>query len=192
VLNSHACFGSYANIDCLRYYGATAKRHRLIRYYNMPSFPHGTIPVKYTLVAKRSEIGGIIADLEERTRQARADLAHIDATPPMFYPDAKPQSIKGKPQSIKGKCCGGRRSGLFANGEISKRIREALRAETEPLSAEALVRQAMTDKGLDPDDKPSRQAMMKAFLWALHRMQVVGSVRRFGKGLGARWTAAGK
>ena len=34
----------------------------------------------HALTEKRAEISGRIADLEERIRQARADLAHIDAT----------------------------------------------------------------------------------------------------------------
>ena len=73
-------------------------------------------PIIYALVAKRSEIGGIIADLEELARQARADLAHIDATLRMFDPDAIPQQIRHK-RPAKG------RSGPFANGEISRRVR---------------------------------------------------------------------
>ena len=137
-------------------------------------------PVIYALVAKRSEIGGIISDLEERTRQARADLAHIDATLLLFDPDAIPQQIRDK-RPAKG------RSGLFANGEISRRGRAALRDAVEPISAESVVRQAITDKGLDPEDKPMRQAMIRSFLWALHRMQTAGTVQRLGKGLGARW-----
>jgi hypothetical protein len=87
-------------------------------------------PVIYAPVAKRSEIGGIIADLEERTRQARADLAHIDATLRMFDPDAIPQQIRGK-RPTRG------RSGLFANGEISRRVRAALGDASQPISAES-------------------------------------------------------
>ena len=79
------------------------------------------------------------------------------------------------------------RSGLFANGEISRRIREALRDATEPVAARAIVASAMTDKGLSPDDKPLRIGLTRSFLWALHRMHVSGAVRKEGHGLGARW-----
>jgi hypothetical protein len=103
-------------------------------------------PVIYALVEKRGEVSGRIAELEELTRQTRADLAHIDATLLMFDPDMKPATIRAKAPA-KG------RSGYFANGEISKRCREAIRlADGEPVAAESIVRQAMTDKGLDPDD----------------------------------------
>ncbi len=43
-------------------------------------------PVIYALIEKRGEVSGRIAELEELTRQARADLAHIDATLLMFDP----------------------------------------------------------------------------------------------------------
>jgi hypothetical protein len=140
-------------------------------------------PVIYALVAKRGEVSGRIAELEELTRQARADLAHIDATILMFDPEITPAAIRAK-APVKG------RSGYFANGEISKRCREAIRlACGEPVSAESIVRQAMSDKGLDPGDVKLRRDMIRRFLWALRRMQVTGAVVRIGRGLGARWGA---
>lgn len=141
------------------------------------------IPLVHGLITKRAEVSGIIADLEERMRQERANLAHIDATLLLFDPDLKPKTIRPV-RPAKG------RSGLFANGEISRRCREAIRkAAPEPVSAELVVRQAMTDKGLDPEDKALRQDMLRRFLWAMHRMHVAGIVGKTGNGLGARWTA---
>jgi hypothetical protein len=135
----------------------------------------------HALTEKRAEISGRIHDLEERTRQARADLAHIDAAMLLFDPDAKPAAIRAKLPS-KG------RSSLFANGEISRRCREAIRdANGEPVAAEAIVRQAIADKGFESEDKALRQDLVRRFLWALHRMQIAGTVQRVGKGLGARW-----
>jgi hypothetical protein len=141
-------------------------------------------PVIHGLIAKRAEISGIIADLEEQMRQERASLAHIDATIQLFDPDMNPKAIRPV-RPAKG------RSGLFANGEISRRCREAIRkAAPDPVSAESVVRQAMTDKGLDPEDKVIRQDMIRRFLWAMHRMQVAGIIGKVGMGMGARWTAA--
>jgi hypothetical protein len=134
----------------------------------------------HALTEKRAEVSGIIADLEERTRQARADLAHIDATLRLFDPDVKIGAIRAK-QPAKA------RSGPFAPGEISKRCREALRDAKEPLAAETIVRAAMADKGLPVDDKAMRIAMIRSFLWALHRLHVEGQVQKVGHGLGARW-----
>src|ERR1700722_8836435 len=106
-------------------------------------------PVVHGLITKRAEVSGVIADLEEQMRQERANLAHIDATIRLFDPDMNPKAIRPV-RPAKG------RSGLFANGEISRRCREAA---PEPVSAESVVRQALTDKGLDPEDKALRQDM---------------------------------
>jgi hypothetical protein len=137
-------------------------------------------PIVNALIEKRSAIGGIIADLEERTRQARADLAHIDATLRIFDPSAEPTAIKDKRPY--------QRSGVFASGEISRRIRDMLRVAQEPLSAETFVRHAMTDKGMEPEDKTARQTLIRAFLWRLHRMHLAGAVTKIGHGIGVRWT----
>jgi len=94
------------------------------------------------LIEKRSEVSGLIADLEERLRQHRADLAHIDATLRLFDPEIKVGAIRAKQPARQ-------RSGLFANGEISRR-EPIRRADGKPVTAEDIVRQAMTDKGLDP------------------------------------------
>lgn len=134
------------------------------------------------LVEKCSEVSGIIADLEERTRQARASLAHIDAVIRLLDPDTDIDGIKPKRPA-------GTRFGVFGNGEISRRVREAIRDAREPVAAEDIVRQAMTEKGLSPDDKHARQAIVRSFLWALHRMHVAGTVAKVGHGFGARWTA---
>jgi hypothetical protein len=133
------------------------------------------------LIEKRSEVSGIIADLEERTRQSRADLAHVDATLRLFDPEIEVSAIRGKKPSTK--------STLFANGEISKRCREAIRrANGEPVAGEDIVKQAMADKGLDVGDKMARLKLNRSFLWALHRMHVSGTIAKVGHGLGARWT----
>ena len=143
---------------------------------------HGTVTHYQfinALVQKRADVSGIIADFKERTRQARLDLAHLDATPKSFDPDAKPDEIGIKRVA--------NRNGWFASGEMSRRIRESLRVTTEPLSCDELVRAAMIDKGLDPDDKAIRQQIRRSFLWTLHRMQVNRNLKKVGYGVGARW-----
>ena len=113
--------------------------------------------------------------------QARADMAHIDATLKLFDPDAVPENIRPKAPAAA-------RSGFFANGEISRRCREAVRrADGKQISAEEIVRWTMAEKGLDPEDAKLRYNMIKRFLGALHRLQMSGAIQRFGHGLGARW-----
>ena len=133
------------------------------------------------LIAKRAELSGLITDLEERTHQARADMAHIDATLKLFDPDSVPENIRPKAPAAA-------RSGFFANGEISRRCREAVRrADGKQISAEEIVRWTMAEKGLDPEDAKLRYNMNKRFLGALHRLQMSGAIGKTGQGLGARW-----
>ena len=131
------------------------------------------------LTTKRAEISGLIADLEDRTRQARADLAHLDATLLLFDPDANLTQIKARKLRS--------RAGLFVTGEISRRTREALRDATAPLLASEIVQQVMIAKGLDPNDGPLRYAVTRSFWWCLYRMAKAGIFRKIGDGAATRW-----
>jgi len=134
-------------------------------------------PVVHGLIAKRAEGSGVIADLEERTRHA-----HIDATIRLFEPEMNPTAIKPV-RPAKG------RSGIFANGRYRGAAGDAIRkAPPEPVSAESVVIQAMTDKGPDPEYGPMRRDMIRRCPWAMHRMQVAGIIGKVGHGMGARWT----
>ena len=135
------------------------------------------------LTQKRAEIFGLIIDLEARMRQARADLAHVDATILLFDPDANPAGIKPKRSSD--------RSGWFENGEKSRLVRDALRTTGQPVAADDVVRHVMEEKGLDPADKKVRQKLVQSFLGVLHRMHDHKEVAKIGHGLGARWTLPG-
>jgi hypothetical protein len=129
---------------------------------------------------KRAELAGILADLERRAAQCRHDLVHLDATLRMFAPDHDPAALRPKqvvaPRSI-----------YFQMGEVTKRIRDALREATEPLSAEAIAVTTMQDKGLDASDSKLRADFIRRILWALKRLATQGKVERVGAGLGVRW-----
>lgn len=133
------------------------------------------------LIEKRRELAGVLADLEQRATQCRADLVHIDATLRMFAPEFGPDSTKPKRVLP-------RRSLYFQMGEVATRCRDELRkAGGEPTSAEAIAVAAMTDKGLDVDDSRLRADFIRRILWALKRMAAQGKVERVGSGIGVRW-----
>jgi hypothetical protein len=136
-------------------------------------------PVISALIAKRGEVAGQIIDLNQRIAEARANLAHIDATLRIFDPKALPSEIRATRVS--------RHKGWFETGEMTRRILESLRRSPTPVAAEEMVRAAMTDKGLDPEDKRLRQQMIQTFLGTLHRLNRGGKVRKVGNGLGSRW-----
>lgn len=133
------------------------------------------------LVAKRAEILGLVQSLEGRIKQARINLAHIDAAILIFDPDAKPTAIRGRKAH--------ERSGWFDPGEKSRFIRETLRTASEPISGEDVARAFMHAKGMVQEDKTARQKMIQSFLSTLGRMASRGlGVQKIGHGLGARWT----
>jgi hypothetical protein len=98
------------------------------------------------LVNKRAEIAGMIARTEQQLGQFRADLVHLDATLRLFAPDLEPKTIPAKKI---------RQADLwFEQGELSRRVLDALRRAGEPILAPDLVRAVMIDKGLDPGGRP--------------------------------------
>jgi hypothetical protein len=133
------------------------------------------------LTAKRAEILGLAESLETKARQARADLAHIDAALRLFDPAIDLAAIRGKSQT-KGRCP------WFKAGDLSRFCREVLRDATESLSAETMVRQIMDRHGMDPEDHHQRSAIILRTLQTLHRMAKRGDVVRVGRGNGVLWT----
>jgi hypothetical protein len=131
------------------------------------------------LVEKRKSLTGLVLDLEERLRQAKQDLVHIDASIRMFAPDLDFRKISHKRPST--------RSNLFVHGEIARCCREVLREASEPIAAEAIAIHAMQKKGLDIADTKLRLRIVKSALWSLRELRRSGSVEKLGEGLGARW-----
>ena len=98
------------------------------------------------LVNKRAEIAGMFARTEQQLGQFRADLVHLDATLRLFAPDLEPKTSPAKKIW---------QADLWGEqGELSRRVLDALRRAGEPIRAPDLVRAAMIDKGLDPGDRP--------------------------------------
>jgi hypothetical protein len=129
------------------------------------------------LQRKRAEIAGIIAELEKRIAEHRADLVHIDnALRLMNSPIAGDDIPARKPRP--------RNKGYFAHGELSHRIYAALR-ERETISGAELADIALADKGID--DRSVRATFVARFLVRLDQMAARGDVERIGSGNGVRW-----
>jgi hypothetical protein len=130
------------------------------------------------LVQKRASLTGLILDLEERLRQARQDLVHIDVSIRMFDPDLDFRKISHKRPSTRGN--------LFVHGEIAGFCRNVLREASEPIAAEAIAIHAMQTKGLDIADTQLRLKVVRSALWSLRELRKVRQVQKIGDGLGAR------
>ena len=132
------------------------------------------------LLAKRVEIGKLIADLQRQERKHKAEMVQLDAAIKLFAPNvtlAKREATKFS------------RSVHFVVGELSRRCNQALReANGEPITADQLAVAAMREKGLDLGDGELRQDVGRRFLWTLARMLPRKAVVRDGYGAGAGWT----
>jgi len=133
------------------------------------------------LVNKRAEIAGMIARTEQQLGQFRADLVHLDATIRLFAPGMEPKTIPAKRI---------RQSDLwFEQGELSRRVLDALRRAGEPIRAPDLVK-AVMNKGLDPADRPSFARVQWKIRDTLNRLNKRGLLASDGTGQGVLWRIA--
>src|SRR5208283_2843204 len=138
--------------------------------------------VAWALVNKRAEIAGMIARTEQQLGQFRAELVHLDATLRLFAPDLEPKTIPAKKI---------RQADLwFEQGELSRRVLDALRRAGEPILAPDLVRAVMIDNGLDPADHASFLRLQWKVRDTLKRLRKRGLLAAQGAGHGVLWRIA--
>jgi hypothetical protein len=129
------------------------------------------------LTRKRSEIAGLVADLEKRLAEHRADLVHLDNALRLLNSPISGDAIPArKPRP--------RNTGYFTHGELSRRIYDALRGR-ESVSAAEVADIAMADKAIE--DKNVRATFVARFLVRLDQMALRGNIERIGSGQGVRW-----
>jgi hypothetical protein len=110
---------------------------------------------------KRSELGGVVNQLEQCLEQHRADLAHLDATMRLFDPDIRPQEIRPKRQRA--------RSAWFRPGECLRLIYDELRDAPQPVTTRELVERVMRAKAMPTSDDRRRELIQKTILGSLNR-----------------------
>jgi hypothetical protein len=113
------------------------------------------------LVAKRSEVAGLIADLERKTAQQRANLVHVDAVLRLYAPELEPDCIPSR--AVR------RRNGWFKPGELVRMVLDALRVAPAPMPAREIAAVVMSLRGLDPADTHTGRLIGKLVNNALSR-----------------------
>jgi hypothetical protein len=113
------------------------------------------------LCRKRSELGGVVSQLEQRLVKHRADLAHLDATMRLFDPDIRPQEIRPRQQRA--------RSVWFRPGECLRLIYDELRNAPQPVTTRELAVRLMRVKAMPIDDDRRRELIQKTILGSLNR-----------------------
>ncbi len=137
------------------------------------------------LVAKRAKLAGEIAAAEKRLDQLRADLIHVDAVLRLFDSAAEPEAIPPKLPR--------RRTRWFADGELPRRVLDALRtAGGVPLAAEEIAARIAVDKCLEAGDARTLAVVRKGVTNYLRGHQG-GLIERVqgGEGGGVRWRVVG-
>lgn len=131
------------------------------------------------LRAKRAEIARRLHAVEDHLKRLRASLAHLDAILPLFEAgDDDPELLK-RPLH--------RRSRYFASGEVLKRVRDALRTATTPMSSVEIADVLMTAKGISKDDPQIRRFIADCTLPVLRRLVKRGVAKKTGEGPTTRW-----
>ncbi len=110
---------------------------------------------------KRSELGGVVNQLEQLLVKHRADLAHLDATMLLFDPDIRPQEILPRQQRA--------RSVWFRPGECLRLIYDELRDAMQPVTTRELAIRIMGVKAMPTDDDRRRELIQKTILGSLNR-----------------------
>lgn len=95
------------------------------------------------LVAKRSEIGGLIAHHQREIEQLRAHLLHLDACIKLFDPEYDLRTIADRGVRQRNK--------YFEHGEGHRLTLEALRELGGQGNAAQIVQVVMTRKGFNPE-----------------------------------------
>jgi hypothetical protein len=128
-----------------------------------------------TLAKKRREIERAIAGYEARLKQARLDLAHIDAAIAIFEASGSTADMLAYANLKR----------FWKNGQILALCKGFLRAEG-PLDTRALSERVMRASGLNPSDKVLAQAVANRVYPVMRAQQRRGKIVYAGKRKAAR------
>src|SRR5579875_3353179 len=134
------------------------------------------------LVNKRAESAGLISRTERQLGQFRADLVHLDATLRLFAPELEPKAIPAKRIRQPDR--------WFEQGELPRRVLDAVRRAGAPIRAPDLVRAVMTSKGLDPAGRLCLARVQRKVRDTLNRLNKRGLLASEGSGHGVVWRIA--
>src|SRR5919205_2011165 len=124
------------------------------------------------LVRKRAEVAADVVACEERLKQLRADLFHLDAALRLLDPSARPDGIAAKRSR--------RQNGWFSTGELPRIVLDVLREAPEPLTVPEVALAVMERRGLDAGDKAAVRVVEKRVDAALRRRE--GTLERVALG----------
>ena len=130
------------------------------------------------LVAKRSELLGIILSHQTIIKQLSSMIVHIDSTIKLFDPEYDLRTVKVKIKRTP--------NPWFEHGEVGRMILDILRKSSQPLSTRQLGEAMIASKDLIVENAKAWDAVLKPVLCAaqrLERKQVIKAVGRVNQSL---------
>lgn len=122
------------------------------------------------LVAKRSELAGLVAHHRKEITRLSEEVKTLDATIKLFEPDYRIHTIKPKRYQKK--------NTFFKHGEAHRTVLDVLRESGKPLSTNAIAKLIVSRKGIDSEHEKALQA---SILTTLHTQKKSGLVESTGK-----------
>lgn len=117
--------------------------------------------VMSALRSKRSELAGMVKQLEQKLVKHRSDLTHVDATMRLFDPDTRSEDIRPKRQRARG--------AWFRHGECLRLIYDELRDAPQPVTTRVLAERIMRVKAMPTTDERRRELIQKTILGSLNQ-----------------------
>jgi monoamine oxidase len=140
------------------------------------------------LVAKHSELVGIIQFHRAEIERVAADLKHLDATIKLFAPETDLRSLGAKRVTSSSASVGGFKH--FKSKESHTLVLDQLRVATEPLSAPMICANIMVDREME-DTKELRISIHRTLTGTLRRLEKRGLVKEVERtGLTVFWQIA--
>lgn len=122
------------------------------------------------LVAKRSELAGLVAHHRKEIERLTQEINTLDSAIKLFSPGYRLQTIKPKRFQ--------RKNAFFKNGEAGRTILEVLRKAEAPLTTQNIARAIINIKGFAPESEKPLQASILTTLRNYQKKQLVDMTGR--------------
>lgn len=140
------------------------------------------------LVAKHSELAGIIQFHQAEINRVSADIKHLDATLKLFAPEIDLRSLGARRVTRTSVSVGGFKR--FKSKESHTLVLDQLRVAAEPLTTAMICTAIMADRGIE-DTKEIRTSIQRTLTGTLRRLGQRGLIKEVGRqGLKAFWQIA--
>lgn len=125
------------------------------------------------LVAKRSELSGLLAQHQQAIQQLSASITNLDGAIKLFDPDFDLRTIKAKaPRQV---------NSWFEHGEAGRLVLDTLRASTAPLSTRQIGEAMIATIGADVSGAQEWDSVLKPVLSAAKRLERKGIIKMVGR-----------